>query len=279
MFIFFSILLLMVISPFLIGYSVVKLTEKERPKGLGKDLYNKSKTGMIEQQKIAEQSAKFIPNFVPKKERFKNSLIAVFLLLYGGYGIATGSLLFPARGGALELYGAPAWVMYIALIFTSLKLLAVVLDHYDKRDNQSTYKSFNRFFKVMAWIFFIISIILAVGQHSHDFQCDNEIALSLPKERSDKKAVLFYRYCALHDYNLDASPSLQISIMSSKEELRNKPGDILIFKQDYFLGMDWEKGYLIIHVKEDINSTKNKHIRIDKSLKNIVKIKNISTDN
>lgn len=243
MFIFFSIFLLMVISPFLIGYSVVKLTEKERPKGFGKDLYNKSKTGMIAQQKIAEraeQLAKFIPNFIPKKERLKNSLIAVFLLLYGGYGVATDSLLFPARGGALELYGVPAWLMYIALIFASLNLLAVVLDHYDKRDNESKYKSFNKFSKVMAWIFCIISMILAVGQHAHNFQCDNQITLSLPNERSDQKAILFYRYCALHDYNLDKSPRLQISIMSSKEEFRNKPGDILISQNDYFLGMEWE---------------------------------------
>ena len=161
---FICILLLLAIAPFLIGYTVVRITEKERPKGFGKAIYYKSKDGLIEQQKIAHRAATFIPNNIPKKEIVKRILTSALLLLYGGYGVATDSLHMPARGDTVELYGISAWLMYMSFMFASLNLLTVVLDHYDRRDNESIYRAFEKFFKIMACIFFLIAMFTWLTQ-------------------------------------------------------------------------------------------------------------------
>jgi hypothetical protein len=56
-----SILILAIISPIIIGFLIVKLTERERPKGIGKAIYDKSTEGIIEQRVKAERLSIFSP--------------------------------------------------------------------------------------------------------------------------------------------------------------------------------------------------------------------------
>jgi hypothetical protein len=106
----------------------------------------------------------FSPNHIPAKERVTNTLFAVFLLAYGGYGIWVNDLFIPAgkHGNGIHLHNLSAWVMYGAFICASLVMLSVVVDHYDKRDNEINYKRFADTFRVIGWNFFILSLIIAV---------------------------------------------------------------------------------------------------------------------
>jgi hypothetical protein len=75
MYILLSILMLAVLTPIIIGFLVVKLTEKERPKGFGKAIYNKSPAGLIEQQAHAEQLTNSASNSIPDKDRIENPMV------------------------------------------------------------------------------------------------------------------------------------------------------------------------------------------------------------
>jgi len=41
-------------------------------------------------------------------------------------------------------------------------MLSVVVDHYDKRNNETNYKRFADAFRVLGWCFFALSLILAI---------------------------------------------------------------------------------------------------------------------
>jgi hypothetical protein len=66
--------MLAILSPIIIGFLVVKLTEKERSKGFGKTIYNKSPAGLIEQQTHAEHLIKSASNSIPDKDRIENPI-------------------------------------------------------------------------------------------------------------------------------------------------------------------------------------------------------------
>jgi hypothetical protein len=43
-----------------------------------------------------------------------------------------------------------------------LVMLSVVVDHYDKRNNETNYKLFADIFRVLGWGFFVLSLVMAV---------------------------------------------------------------------------------------------------------------------
>jgi len=92
------------------------------------------------------------PNFVPVIERTLNAFAAFILLVYGSYGIYTNDLYIPRmRSGGIHLHDTSALVMYSAIICACSVMISVVVDHYDKGNNEHKYKSFARFFKYLGW--------------------------------------------------------------------------------------------------------------------------------
>jgi len=83
------------------------------------------------------------PNRIPVSARLLHAGLSLFLLAYGGHGVLVDDLFIPAkRGRGLHLHGMGAWIMYGALVMAALNLLAVVVDHYDTRNNERQYRSF-----------------------------------------------------------------------------------------------------------------------------------------
>ncbi|ACX96867.1 hypothetical protein Hneap_2046 [Halothiobacillus neapolitanus c2] len=98
-----------------------------------------------------------------------NTLFSVFLLSYGSYGIWFNDLYIPipskhGHNTGIHLHDLSAWVMYGAFISASLVMLAVVFDHYDKRDNEINYKRIADLFRVIGWNFFSLSLMIAFIQ-------------------------------------------------------------------------------------------------------------------
>lgn len=50
--------------------------------------------------------------------------------------------------------------MYFALLFAAVTLLSVIIDHYDKRNNETNYKKFAKITSRIGWTLFILASIL-----------------------------------------------------------------------------------------------------------------------
>ncbi len=61
-----AILTLAILSPIIIGFLVVKLTERERPKRIGQAIDHKPPAGAIEQQTNSEQLTSSASNYMPE---------------------------------------------------------------------------------------------------------------------------------------------------------------------------------------------------------------------
>lgn len=89
------------------------------------------------------RSEVFAPNKVPRAERWFNALLAVFLLCYGAIGFYSNSMSVGGRGRTwVLLREGPAWLMSAAMVVGALVLVSVVVDHYDRRNNETIYQAF-----------------------------------------------------------------------------------------------------------------------------------------
>jgi hypothetical protein len=103
------------------------------------------------------------PNHIPADERLKNSVFSILLFSYGTYGVWVNDLYIPGkRSKGIHLHDVPAWIMYGAIICACMVMLSVVVDHYDRRNNEANYKWFADVFKFLGWAFFVLSLIMAI---------------------------------------------------------------------------------------------------------------------
>ena len=103
----------------------------------------------------------YTPNEIPLKVRLFNTLAAVFLLVYGGVGVYKNYIYIPSKRNNAHLHDEPALLMFAAMVCGSLVLLSVVVDHYDKRNNERSYQLFARALKWLGWLLFFASLLVA----------------------------------------------------------------------------------------------------------------------
>ena len=53
--------------------------------------------------------------------------------------------------------------MFGAMVCACLIMLSVIVDHYDKRNNERNYRTFAEIFKIMGWGFIVASLILGIA--------------------------------------------------------------------------------------------------------------------
>jgi hypothetical protein len=95
------------------------------------------------------------PNHIPLKERRIYLALSSIILLHGTVGVYFDDIFLPSkRGGGIHLHGESAWIMYAAFLFASLNMLSIVVDHYDRRNNEINYKKFARITQVSGWCIF-----------------------------------------------------------------------------------------------------------------------------
>ncbi|MDM5271694.1 hypothetical protein PGH07_05865 [Sulfurovum sp. zt1-1] len=104
------------------------------------------------------------PNVIPLKKRAFNIVGSIGLLIYGGYGIYINDLYIPGkRSSGIHLHDNPALIMYVAFICSCLVMLSVVVDHYDKRNNEYKYKLFARTLEYLGWGLFATALLLQIS--------------------------------------------------------------------------------------------------------------------
>ena len=103
------------------------------------------------------------PNHIPASERIRHIVFSILLFAYGSYGVYVNDLYLPGkRSKGIHLHDVPAWIMYGAILCACLVMISVVIDHYDKRNNENNYRLFARIFKFLGWGFFVLSLAMAV---------------------------------------------------------------------------------------------------------------------
>jgi hypothetical protein len=106
-----------------------------------------------------DESGRYVPNQIPSSERAHYILFSLLLFAYGTFGVWINDLYVPAKRRGMHLHDSPAWVMYGAILCACLVMLSVVVDHYDRRDNETGYRFFADFFKFIGWMLFGLSVL------------------------------------------------------------------------------------------------------------------------
>ncbi len=101
----------------------------------------------------------YAPNHVPLRARIAYLLLSACLIAYGGYGLYANDVFLPGRRGhGIHLQDEPAWLMVGALACGSLIMLSVVVDHYDRRDNEHRYRMFASRLKRLGLSLFLVAL-------------------------------------------------------------------------------------------------------------------------
>ena len=89
------------------------------------------------------QPPKDKPSYYSLGERLFNLVVGLVLLAYGIAGFLNDKLSISSRGRLIALLeGGPAWLMAAAAVLGATVLLSVLVDHYDRRDNERHYLAF-----------------------------------------------------------------------------------------------------------------------------------------
>lgn len=109
-----------------------------------------------------DENGRYVPNDIPSGERIGYIIFSLLLICYGTFGVWVNDLYVPGKRRGIHLHDAPAWVMYGAIICACLVLLSVVIDHYDRRNNERHYRTFASVGGFLGWTFFGVSILWAL---------------------------------------------------------------------------------------------------------------------
>lgn len=83
----------------------------------------------------------YTPNEIPLHKRMLRAGGAIFLLAYGIFSLRMDDFIIPGKRGAIHLHGLPGWVLFAALIVAAAAMASAIIDHYDRRNNESLYRS------------------------------------------------------------------------------------------------------------------------------------------
>lgn len=101
----------------------------------------------------------YSPNRIPGRQRIQLALISLAIFAYGVHGVIVNDLYVPSkRHRGAHLHDLPASIMFGAILCACAVMLSVVLDHYDKRDNEIDYRRFAVIGSRCGLALFLISI-------------------------------------------------------------------------------------------------------------------------
>jgi hypothetical protein len=113
--------------------------------------------------KIEKYSMGYNPNHIPLGERIIYIILSSIMLAYGTFGVIIDDLYIPGkRRPGFHFHGVPAWIMYGAFLCGVANMMSVVVDHYDKRNNETNYKLFARVSQIAGWALFVLALILDI---------------------------------------------------------------------------------------------------------------------
>ena len=106
----------------------------------------------------------YVANRIPAQERWKNLALSVALLVYGAVALQANDVVLLGRHGAtLHLHDDAARFAVASFVCACAIMLSVVVDHYDRRDNERYYRRFGQVFCVLAYCCMGAALFLEMG--------------------------------------------------------------------------------------------------------------------
>jgi hypothetical protein len=110
---------------------------------------------------------RYVPNSVPAIRRWVQASISFSLMSYGVYGLWIDDISMPTKRGMLHFHGFEAIILFLCIVCFAAHFFAIVVDHFDKRDNEIRYRSFENWIAFVGWCFGLISIIVLMVKHAY----------------------------------------------------------------------------------------------------------------
>ncbi len=115
---------------------------------------------------MEKQTTEYTPNHITSDERAKCILYAFILIVYGTFGYLIDDIYLPSKHGrGSHFHGLSCLTMYVAFIFGAINFISVIIDHYDKRNNEINYQRFANVTRIIGLIFFFLALIVSLFQH------------------------------------------------------------------------------------------------------------------
>ena len=111
-------------------------------------------------RKKLKQKQVFTPNKISRGDRITYIILSSILLIYGLGGFIIDDLYIPGkRGKGFHIHGIALYIMLCAFMCAIANLISIVIDHYDKRDNEISYKKFAKRTEILGWIFAVSAFL------------------------------------------------------------------------------------------------------------------------
>lgn len=94
----------------------------------------------------------YTPNQIPLASRLLRTAGAIVLIAHGVIGVLNDDVIIPTKRSVIHLHGISGWVMAASIFCAALVLVSAVVDHFDRRDNEATYKRFGRWTARLGWM-------------------------------------------------------------------------------------------------------------------------------
>lgn len=110
-----------------------------------------------------ENKDNYVANDIPWRKRLAKKTLIIFLLCYGVYGVYSGTLYLPLGRGEFTFQGNAVYFAFAALLLGALYLLIEIIDHYDKRNNEFSYKRIKGVIKGLAALILLFTIAISAA--------------------------------------------------------------------------------------------------------------------
>lgn len=117
-----------------------------------------------EEDDVDTRTANHRSNYIPLHQRIIATICGLGFLIYGIWGVSMNDLPLPfgSRGNAfvVHLNGIFKYIGFFGLFCLFCESISFIIDHYDKRNNESTYKRIQESLEKLAFSFYCISALL-----------------------------------------------------------------------------------------------------------------------
>lgn len=111
--------------------------------------------------KQKNKSKYFSPNEIPTFDRRLNIFLSILLLIYGIIGLLADDIYLPGKHSrGFHFHGPPALIAFAGFMCFVLYLLTIVIDHYDRRNNERRYVQFRKFARFMGYALLLVAVLV-----------------------------------------------------------------------------------------------------------------------
>jgi len=107
-----------------------------------------------------DEEGNYIPNSISIGNRLFSIAFSFALLIYGAHGVYSNDLYAPGKRDGIHFSGSATWLVLASIICLCVSLISIVIDHYDKRDNENQYYEFGKSIRLLGTSLFVFGIVL-----------------------------------------------------------------------------------------------------------------------